>query len=169
MLISKYHIKSVLSSRFPNRINHINRNLTTDIRSNKIFLRDDHGEFSFKQIDKLSKRLSHDILKSLDMPDLNGEKVGVYCNNNYTYLMSLLAIWHSNGVPICLSKLYPMNYLDYFMNDSKCKLIINGVAGNNGSILNKSLSKNVFNFILNEKTYFEGYYFSFIKIILRLF
>lgn len=161
----KYQRKPVLSKLskiYASRITYFKRNLTKDTRSNKIFIKDDYGELSFTQIDKLSKRLSNDILKTLDKSDLNGERIGVYCHNNYTYLMSLLAIWHSNGVPICLSKLYPTNYLDYFMNDSKCKLIINGTGpsnNNNSTEFDKFLNKSVYNFVLNEQTYLEGIFF----------
>ena len=134
------------------------RNLTT-FSKDKLFLIDQYSKFSFKSIDQLSDQLSNQLLCRLRVKDLNGEKIGVFCNNNYTYLISLLAIWRSKGTPMCLSKLYPVNYLDYFLTDSKCKLIINGF----NSIENSSVDleyltqrKNIINFHLKENEFYKA-------------
>lgn len=126
-------------------------------RQHKIFLNDKHNKFTFGNLDTLSKQLSSDLLNSLNTNDLQGAKIAVYCSSNYTYLISLLAIWHSNGVPVCLSKLYPLNYLEYFLNDSKCKLVINGFGLDDQPKDEMSLSlrkKNVYNYKLNEDSFF---------------
>lgn len=131
-------------------------------QSNKIFLKDKYSEFTFKQLDTLSKHLSQNLLRTLNTDDLQGNKIGVYCSNNYTYLLSLLAIWRSNGTPLCLSKLYPLNYLEYFLNDSKCQLIINGFDTENTLNTEAALKldstlqeKGVHNYLLNEQSYFQ--------------
>ena len=125
--------------------------------SKKVFLKDKYSHFTFSAIDQLSKQLSRNILNTLDTPDLQGNKIAVYCNNNYTYLISLLAIWHSNGVPLCLSKLYPANYLEYFLKDSKCKLIVNGFGREIASVQLNQAAENasVVNHLLDETIYFQ--------------
>ncbi len=126
--------------------------------SNKVFLADKYAKFTFTNLDTLSKSLSNEILTSLNTKDLNGAKIGVYCSSNYTYLTSLLAIWRANGVPVCLSKLYPLNYLEYFLNDSNCKLVINGHAETEtpSDIINVSLNeKKIYNYNLNESSFYK--------------
>ena len=128
------------------------------IHAEKIALTDEHSKFRFKDINNLSIKLSQDVLKKLKTNDLKGEKIGVYCNNNYTYLISLLAIWRSNGVPLCLSKLFPSNFLEYFLSDSKCRLVINGIGSTThlpdfDSLLSK---QNVINCEIVEKEFFKN-------------
>jgi long-subunit acyl-CoA synthetase (AMP-forming) len=135
----------------------IQKNLTT-LNKDKIFLTDQYTKFSYKSLDQLSDSLSNLLLSRLQVKDLGGEKIGVFCNNNYTYLISLLAIWRSNGTPMCLSKLYPVDYLDYFVTDSKCKLIINGYNSlENSSVDLESLTyrKNIVNFHLEENKFYK--------------
>ena len=53
----------------------------------KVFLKDKHTFYTFNNILNISKKLSQDILRSLDKKDdLNGEKIGVFCFNSYAYL-----------------------------------------------------------------------------------
>ena len=99
-----------------------NRN-TTELT----FLNDKYSTFSFKQIKNLSQILSQDLLKQYKTNDLKGERIAVLCNNNYTYLVSLIAVWMANGVPLGLNKSYPPNLIEYFVNDADCKLVINGL------------------------------------------
>ena len=94
----------------------------------KIFLQDKFDHFSYSRLDHLSKKLSDDLLSSYNKQNLDGEKIAVLCANNYTYLVSVLAIWKAGGVPLGLNKTYPTNLLEYFINDSKCKLAINGIS-----------------------------------------
>ena len=104
---------------------------TTKLQSNldnKIFLQDKYSAFNFRKLNVLSTSLRNQLLNNLNSTDLNGERIAVLCSNNYTYLISLLAIWKANGVPLCLNKSYPINLVEYFLNDSKCKLVINGTG-----------------------------------------
>jgi long-subunit acyl-CoA synthetase (AMP-forming) len=91
----------------------------------KQFLRDNYSYFSYGQVLDLSRTLSLQLKQTAKMDDLKSEKIGVYCSNNYSYLISILAIWMAGGVPFCLSKLYPPKFIEFFLNDSKCRLIIN--------------------------------------------
>ena len=136
-------------------IRYFNTSNDRHINLNKIFLKDKYTTHSFSQILNISKCLSKNLLSNLNnKSDLNGDKIGVLCSNNYSYLCSILAIWMSNGVPFCLSKLYPDNLIDYFVNDSKCKLIINGTD-------RKILSCNNYN--LNESEFYKSSSMNFIK------
>ncbi len=68
--------------------------------NSKIFLKDKYSSFTFDELNRLSTKLSSDLLASLNRNDLQGEKIAVLCANNYTYLISILAIWMANGVPL---------------------------------------------------------------------
>jgi len=163
MLSSKYLVN--MQKTYSRLITNKNFNLnfhTTEIvnRNEKIFLRDKYSEFTLGQLSGLSKNLSKNLLKNLNCNDLKGEKIAVLCSNNYTYLVSLMAIWQANGVPLGLNKNYPPNLLEYFINDSKCKLVVNGVSPDetksNADTLNSLLEKqNVHNYQLIENEYFR--------------
>ena len=131
---------------------------STSNLNNKVFLHDKYSSFTLSDVNKLSSRLSSDLLASLNRQDLNGEKIAVLCANNYTYLISVLAIWMANGVPLGLNKQYPNSLIEYFINDSKCKLVINGLddetAKKEDQSFNSLLSKySVVNYKLNESTF----------------
>ncbi|RNA18844.1 acyl- synthetase family member mitochondrial [Brachionus plicatilis] len=126
--------------------------------SDKIFLNDKYSKFSFNQVYNLSNVLSKNLLDQHKKSDLNGEKIAVLCSNNYTYLISCLAVWMSNGVPLGINKNYPINLIEYFINDSKCKLVINGTSDHepNQTELNNLLDNNkIINFHLNESSFFK--------------
>jgi hypothetical protein len=57
-------------------------------------------ERAFDELNRLSTKLSSDLLASLNRNDLQGEKIAVLCANNYTYLISILAIWMASGVSL---------------------------------------------------------------------
>lgn len=126
--------------------------------SDKFFLSDKYHKFSFNQVYNLSNILSKNLLDQYEKNDLNGEKIAVLCSNNYTYLISCLAVWMSNGVPLGINKNYPTNLIEYFINDSKCKLVINGTNGQeqNPNELNNLLEeKEIINFQLNEASFYQ--------------
>lgn len=103
---------------------------TTNTRLNlndKVILTDKYDKFTLKRVDLLSNKLADDLLSNYNKRDLNGEKIAVLCSNNYTYLLAVMAIWKANGVPLGLNKNYPTNLIEYFITDSKCKLVINGI------------------------------------------
>jgi acyl-CoA synthetase (AMP-forming)/AMP-acid ligase II len=90
--------------KFKNPYNNIPRLVcysTAGSNSNsKVFLNDKFSSFTFDEINRLSSKLSSDLLASLNKNDLQGEKIAVLCANNYTYLISVLAVWMANGVPL---------------------------------------------------------------------
>ncbi|CAF0935488.1 unnamed protein product [Brachionus calyciflorus] len=145
-------------SKIPRLTRHFS---TTPFRlnlSDKVFLTDKYDKFTFNQIFNLSNKLSQNLSNHYEKSDLNGEKIAVLCSNNYTYLISCLAVWMSNGVPLGINKNYPNNLIEYFINDSKCKLVINGITGQetNSHELNTLLDKNkVINLELNESTFYK--------------
>ncbi len=123
-------------------------------------LKDVYSEFSLEHLNSLSKKLSKTLLKNYNCTDLNGEKIAVLCSNNYSYLVSLMAIWQANGVPLGLNKHYPTNLIEYFIKDSQCKLVINGIAPNEvrseADSLDDLLSKNkVHNFKIIENEFYK--------------
>ena len=99
---------------------------------NKVFLEDNtYGSFTYRRLFELSRALSRRIVASLQQQQQDANsivdlKIAVYCHNNYTYLVSLLAVWMARATPVCLSKLYTPSMLDHFVADSQCKLLIDG-------------------------------------------
>ena len=134
---------------------------------NKLCLVDKYRKFTYNDILSLTKRLSSSLIEryrresnlSRRVDDLNSAKVGIYCTNNYTYLISILAVWLANGVPFCLNKSFPPKFIEYYLDDSQCKLVINSkseepslppssqVAGEFDELLEK---KKIVNFKLDE-------------------
>jgi len=138
----------------------INSKLLFSSSSVPIFLKDKYSNFSLQQLNGLSKTLSQSLLKNLNVTDLKGERIAVLCSNNYTYMLSLMAIWQANGVPLGLNKQYPSNLIEYFLDDSKCKLVINGIGPNeqqnDSDRLNMLLDKQkVLNYKIVENEFFK--------------
>ncbi|CAF0870935.1 unnamed protein product [Brachionus calyciflorus] len=135
-------------------------NITELKLNNKVFLTDHYSQFTYDEILNLSKSLSLNIIKKLNLKEpnyLNNEKIGIYCSNNYSYLASILSIWMLNGVPFVLNKSHPSKFIEQFIDDFKCKLIINGVNSNSlDQDFNKMLNeKNTINFQLKENEFFK--------------
>ena len=128
---------------------------STKMSSSNIFLQDKYDKFSYSRLDLLSKKLCDDLLSSYNKQNLDGEKIAVLCSNNYTYLVSVLAIWKAGGVPLGLNKTYPINLLEYFVNDSKCKLAINGVSDedDDASLTSLLAKHNIINYKLVENKF----------------
>jgi len=138
----------------------INSKLLFSSSSAPIFLKDKYSNFSLQQLNGLSKTLSQSLLKNLNVTDLKGERIAVLCSNNYTYMLSLMAIWQANGVPLGLNKQYPSNLIEYFLDDSKCKLVINGIGPDelqkDSDRLNTLLDKQkVINYKIVENEFFK--------------
>ncbi len=138
----------------------INSKLLFSSSSVPIFLKDKYSNFSLQQLNGLSKTLSQSLLKNLNVTDLKGQRIAVLCSNNYTYMLSLMAIWQANGVPLGLNKQYPSNLIEYFLDDSKCKLVINGIGPNeqqnDSDRLNMLLDKQkVLNYKIVENEFFK--------------
>lgn len=129
---------------------------TSSVPGKKIFLHDKYDKFSFDRLNQISSKLTRDLLNSYQKSDLKGEKIAVLCSNNYTYLASILAIWRANGVPLGINKSYPTNLIEYFINDSKCKLVLNGVnEESNNSELDSLLDKyKVINYKIKENQFY---------------
>jgi malonyl-CoA/methylmalonyl-CoA synthetase len=92
------------------------------IKNDGIFLNDKYGSFRYESIISMSFNLRNKLLTDTNFKP--GNKVAILCSNNYTYLVSLLGIWLANGIPVPLNKHFSASYLEYFINDSKAKLII---------------------------------------------
>ena len=133
----------------------------TQMASNeRVFLQDSYSRFTLAELNGLSKKLSENLLKNLNCTDLNGEKIAVLCSNNYSYLVSLMAVWQANGVPLGLNKHYPTNLLEYFLSDAKCRLVINGISPNESKAESQALNellakKNVHNYELVESEFYK--------------
>ena len=117
-LVRKQHWQPLIGSRSNSNSSSVN---------GSSFLYDKYGSHTFAELNAMSTALSKDLLANYNSRDLRGEKIAVLCANNYSYLVSVLAVWKANGVPLGLNKLYPNNLIEYFLADSKCKLVINGV------------------------------------------
>lgn len=105
--------------------NFLNSSMIT-LKDDKICLADKYKSFTYKEILTLSRNLSSRLVKER-RSNFKSEKVAIYCSNNYTYLISILAVWMANGVPFCLSKNFPSKFIEYYLNDSGCKVVINSI------------------------------------------
>lgn len=93
----------------------------------KVFLNDCFKSHKFNDLIFISHQLKESILETRNKSDLKGERIAILCSNNYSYFVSLLAIWLAKGIAVPLNKsIYTNNYLEYFLNDSNTKLVING-------------------------------------------
>lgn len=95
--------------------------------SERVFLTDCFHQFKYNELMYISHQLKDSILNTRNKTDLKGDRVAILCSNNYSYFISLLAIWLANGVPVPLTKNYTPNYLNYLLKDCQAKLIINGL------------------------------------------
>jgi long-subunit acyl-CoA synthetase (AMP-forming) len=130
-------------------------NSTSNNIDDKIFLTDAYKSFTFNHLNTLSDRLSSDLFAKFGNK-IDGQNIGIYCSNNYTYLISILAVWKARGVPMCLNPQYPLKFNEYFLQDSNCKCIINGFLDQNNKALNESLDKlRIHNYILEEKEFYK--------------
>ena len=131
------------------------------LNSNKVVLHDKYSDFTLPQLNSLSKELSKNILNNRNCSDLKGERIAVLCANNYTYLVSLMAIWEAGGVPLGINKNYPLNLIEYFLTDSNCKLVINGITPEEQASENEKLThlldkQKVFNYKVIESDYYKS-------------
>lgn len=92
------------------------------INNDKIFLNDNYGSFRYESLISMSFNLQKQIQNEKNFKP--GDKIAILCSNNYTYLISLLAIWLANGIPVPLNKTFTTNSLEYYLNDSHTKLVI---------------------------------------------
>lgn len=134
---------------------------TNVLKSNKVVLHDKYSDFTLPQLNNLSKELSKNILTSRNCSDLRGERIAVLCANNYTYLVSLMAIWKAGGVPLGINKNYPLNLIEYFLTDSNCKLVINGInpeeeVAKTGSLSSLLAKQKVVNYKVIENEYYKS-------------
>lgn len=90
------------------------------IQNNKIFLFDKYGSFRYESLISMSLNLKHQIEAEIK----HGDKVAILCSNNYTYLISILAVWLANGVPIPMNKNLSASFIENCLTDSKTSLVI---------------------------------------------
>lgn len=102
------------------------RTISTESLTDKVFLNDCFKSHKFSDLLFISHQLKESILKTRNKSDLNGEKIAILCSNNYSYFVSLLAIWLAKGVAVPLNKGIYTN-LEYFLKYSNTKLVINGI------------------------------------------
>ena len=86
----------------------------------------------YYNIDRNMKYNSRDILgiisylgrKFLSLGITKGDKVLIYLDNSPEYLFSFLALWRIGAVAVPTNRIYTINELEYFIQDSGAKLII---------------------------------------------
>jgi malonyl-CoA/methylmalonyl-CoA synthetase len=88
----------------------------------------DHmGQFTYDDLLHHSMCLSQDILAlcgSKDSPKLEHDRVGFLCENDASYVVTLLATWMVNGIAVPLCKSHPASELEYFVQDSGCSVLV---------------------------------------------
>ncbi len=166
LLLSRYisvkHILNYPRQRFKSTLQQKSSILPSSSSTNdKIFLTDSFHQFKFNELVYITHQLKNAILTFNDKQNLNGKKVAIICSYNYSYFVSLLAVWLANGVPVPLNKGVNETILDYLVKDSQASLIIKGedliesVQDNTQSDL--ALGKHIIPVLkINEHEYFNG-------------
>lgn len=72
-----------------------------------------------------------------------------------------MAIWKAGGVPLGINKNYPLNLIEYFLTDSNCKLVINGInpeeeVAKTGSLSSLLAKQKVVNYKVIENEYYKS-------------
>ncbi|KAL1491116.1 hypothetical protein ABEB36_011760 [Hypothenemus hampei] len=89
---------------------------------NKAAIIDQTGTYTFSNIFIEAQVLSDKITQKVN--GKLGEKVLFLCPNDASYVITVWAIWMSGQIAVPLSPLHPEPLLEYYINDTRSKLII---------------------------------------------
>ena len=92
----------------------------------KLALIDQHGSHTYDDLLLLTNRLTDKIcdLLEADKDDLNKQGIAFLCSNDISYVVSKWSTWMSGGVAVPLCQTHPPAELQYFLKDSKARLVI---------------------------------------------
>ncbi|XP_018579732.1 acyl-CoA synthetase family member 3, mitochondrial [Anoplophora glabripennis] len=90
--------------------------------SDRTALYDGAGSYTFGNIFARAAELSSSISSRLS--GKTNERVLFLCSNDVNYVITLWAIWMSGQIAVPLSPLHPVKILQYYAQDTGCKLLI---------------------------------------------
>lgn len=126
LLLSRKNVLTPIRASSLTTYEFLNRTIDSLNKGNdKVFITDRYRSYTYGEIVKLSERLSRSLNSAGN--GLKSQRVGIYCSNTHSYLISVLAVWMANGVPFCLNKRYPARFIEYFLDDAECRLVVNSV------------------------------------------
>lgn len=93
------------------------------LHGNKIAIKDNTGEYSYRQILDGARKLSKE-LSAYNSDATNDTKVAFLCSNSAVYSIIQWACWISGQTAVPLSSRHPAELLKYYVNDSDAKIIV---------------------------------------------
>ncbi len=105
-----------------NSINSFHSTNKSNENKANVFLVDKYNSFRTEQIILMSYKLKEAL--SHEFRNLKEEKVAVLGDNNYSYLISLFAVWLLNGIPVLLHKRLSHSQIEQALKETKCTHLI---------------------------------------------
>ncbi|XP_065423735.1 malonate--CoA ligase ACSF3, mitochondrial isoform X1 [Chrysemys picta bellii] len=92
----------------------------------RIAIIDQNGEHTYRDLYTQSVHLSQQICEVLrcSSGDLKEKRISFLCPNDASYVIAQWASWMSGGIAVPLYRKYPVQELEYFIQDSQSSLVI---------------------------------------------
>lgn len=94
--------------------------------ADRIALIDENGVYRYRDlltcVESLTDRIADNLGGFND--DTSGERVCILCPNNASHVVAQLAASMSGGVAVGVSPLHPAPQIEYFLADSRCRMVI---------------------------------------------
>jgi len=94
--------------------------------ADRIALIDENGVYRYRDlltcVESITDRIADDLGDLND--DTSGERVCILCPNNASHVVAQLAASMSGSVAVGVSPLHPASQIEYFLADSRCRMVI---------------------------------------------
>ena len=96
------------------------------LQSEKVCIRDNYGEITYREIDQQSDKISKALLKSqaYKNPSKLNSNVAFLTSNNHHYTVSQFGIWKGGLACVPLCKSHPPETLKYYIEDSQASAVL---------------------------------------------
>jgi malonyl-CoA/methylmalonyl-CoA synthetase len=103
----------------------INHYVNIAERKDKVAFVDGNGSHTYGNLSHNSKILANGVKNLLGSKRArNSNKVSFLCENDSSYIKTLLGIWEAGQVAVPLCKSHPSQTLEYYVNDSESVAVI---------------------------------------------
>ena len=116
LLIMKRNFKPSIVSRS------INYYVNIPERKDKVAFVDCHGTHTYGNLSQNSNVIANGVKNIVGTKTSN--KISFLCENDSTYINTLLGIWEAGQVAVPLCKSHPSQTLEYYVNDSESVAVI---------------------------------------------
>ena len=94
----------------------------TNCFKDRVAVIDNEGEFTYKTLLDLSRRVALNLLNGLS--DLKGARVAFMCPPSFQYVVIQWAIWRAGGVAVPLALTHPEPELKYVLSDADVSIVV---------------------------------------------